>query len=191
MLAGVNGNLVATSNVGAGGTINIGAGSTIYVDPGQSIDIEGAGQITVDGKLRAPSGSIEIVNYRPLGGVGGTGKTISYEPHGLSIWIGSDSTLDVAAQAFVALDRFGRPYGLVPNGGSIVLGSTGGTQSASPGDYTEVTSTDAFVIIRPGAILDASGASAVLDLNAGANPTESLGGTSVLNCPERPCLCRE
>ena len=179
LLAGVNGNLVATSNVGAGGTINIGAGSTIYVDPGQSIDIEGAGQITVDGKLRAPSGSIEIVNYRPLGGVGGTGKTISYEPHGLSIWIGSDSTLDVAAQAFVALDRFGRPYGLVPNGGSIVLGSTGGTQSASPGDYTEVTSTDAFVIIRPGAILDASGASAVLDLNAGANPTESLGGTSV------------
>ena len=173
LLAGVNGDIATTTRIGAGGTIDIGAGSVIEVDPGQSINVEAAGQITVNGTLRAPSGSIEIVNYRPLGGVGGKGKNLSYEPDGLSIWIGSSSTLDVSAQAFVALDQFGRPYGLVPNGGSILIGSTGGTDSSG-----DLISTDAFVIIRPGATLEASGTSAVLDLFAGAVPTESFGSTS-------------
>jgi filamentous hemagglutinin family protein len=173
LLAGVNGDVVTTTRIAAGGTIDIGTGSVINVDPGQSIDVEAAGQITVDGTLRAPSGFIEIVNYRPLGGVGGSGKNVSYEPDGLSIWIGSSSRLDVSAQAFVALDQFGRPYGVVPNGGSIVIGSTGGVDSIG-----DLISTDAFVIIRPGATLEASGTSAVLDLFAGATPAESIGGTS-------------
>jgi filamentous hemagglutinin family protein len=174
LLAGVNRQTASAPNVnlpniGAGGAINIGTGSTIKVDPGQSITIEGADQITVNGSLQAPAGSITIVNYRSLGGVGGKGKNISYEPGGLSIWIGG--TLDVAAQAFVTFDRFGRPFGVVPNGGSIVLGSTGGTDSQG-----NLISTDAFVIIRPGATLDASGTQAVLDLNAGANPLQNMMG---------------
>ncbi len=77
----------------------------------------------------------------------------------------------MAAQAFVTFDRFGRPFGVVPNGGSIVLGSTGGTDSQG-----NLISTDAFVIIRPGATLDASGTQAVLDLNAGANPLQNMMG---------------
>jgi filamentous hemagglutinin family protein len=173
LLAGVNGNLVTTSKIAAGGTIDIGTGSIVNVDPGRSINVEGAGQITVNGTLRAPGGFIEIVNYRPLGGVGGTGKALSFEPGGLSIWIGGTSELDVSAQAFVALDRFGKPYGVVPNGGSILIGSTGGTDSNG-----DLISTDAFVVIRPGAILDASGTSAVLDLFAGATPPQSFGGAS-------------
>ncbi len=173
LLAGVNGKLVNTTKIAAGGTIDIGTGSTVNVDPGQSINVEGAGQITVNGTLRAPSGSIEVVNYRPLGGVGGTGKTLSFEPGGLSIWIGGTSELDVSAQAFVALDRFGKPFGVVPNGGSIIIGSTGGTDSNA-----NLISTDAFVVIRPGANLDASGTSAVLDLFAGATPPQSFGGAS-------------
>ena len=117
LLAGVNRQTtsapnVSLPNIGAGGTIDIGTGSTIKVDPGQSITIEGADQITVNGSLQAPAGSIEIVNYRSLGGVGGNGKNINYEPGGLSIWIGG--TLDVAAQAFVTFDRFGRPFGVFP-----------------------------------------------------------------------------
>lgn len=172
LLAGVDGQTPNPPIVAAGGSIDIGTGSTINVDPGQSINLEGAAQITVNGTLHAPSGSIEIVNYRPLGGTGGTGKNLSFEPGSLSIWIGANARLDVAAQAFVASDQFGRPYGVVPNGGSIVLGSTGGVD---PNE--DLYSTDAFVIIRPGAILNASGTSAVLDLFAGANPPESFGGT--------------
>jgi filamentous hemagglutinin family protein len=186
LLAGVNGQVTNPPPIGAGGTINIGTGSTITVDPGQSINVQGAGQITVDGSLHAPSGSIQIVNYRLLGGVFGHGKTYNADPGGLSIWIGGDSTLDVAAQAFVAFDRFGRPYGVVPNGGSIVLGSEGGTQIVDT--VTEQVSTDAFVIIRPGAVLNASGTSATVDLFAGANPVENMIGpvtTTVSSDPVR------
>jgi filamentous hemagglutinin family protein len=176
LLAGVNGQVTNPPPIGASGAIDIGTSSTITVDPGQAIDIEGAGQITVDGTLHARSGSIEIVNYRPLGGVFGHGKTFNADPGGLSIWIGSTATLDVAAQAFIAFDRFGRPYGVVPNGGSIVLGSAGGTQTINNGTLPELISTDAFVIIRPGAVLNASGTSATLDLFAGANPVQNMIG---------------
>ncbi|MBV8275115.1 MAG: filamentous hemagglutinin N-terminal domain-containing protein, partial [Verrucomicrobia bacterium] len=176
LLAGVNGQTPNPPVVAAGGSIEIGNGSTINVDPGQSINVEGAGQITVDGTLKAPSGSIEIVNYRSLGGVYGHGKNLTFDPGGLSVWIGSNATLDVSAQAFVAYDRFGRPYGVVPNAGSIVLGSTGGTETVST--FSNLISTDAFVIIRPGASLNASGTSAVLDLFAGENPVQSDNGTS-------------
>jgi filamentous hemagglutinin family protein len=189
LLSGINGQLNGSTVqpgkagiVGAGGTVDISSGSTINVDPGQSINIEGGGQITVNGTLVAPSGSIEVINYRSLGGVGGTHKVLSYEPGGLSIWIGG--TLDVAARAFVALDRFGRPYGVVPNGGSILPGSAGGTVSSNGTFNTgDVVSTDAFVIIRPGATLDASGTSAVLDLEAGANPLQNMMSPATLTIP--------
>jgi filamentous hemagglutinin family protein len=176
LLAGVDGQTQTPPVVAAGGSIEISPGSIINVDPGQSINIEGAGQITVDGTLRAPSGSIEVVNYRSLGGVYGHGKNLTFNPGGLSVWIGSSARLDVSAQVFVAYDRFGRPYGLVPNAGSIILGSVGGTETV--GGFSNLISTDAFVIIRPGATLDASGTSAVLDLFAGENPVESDNGTS-------------
>ena len=184
LLAGVNGQ-VSNPAIGAGGTIDIGTGSSINVDPGQAINVEGAGQITVDGTLKAPSGSIEIVNYRSLGGVFGHGKTFNADPGGLSIWIGGTARLDVAAQAFVAYDRFGRPYGVVPNGGSIVLGSAGGTQTVNA-TFTDLISTDAFVIIRPGAVLDASGTSATLDLFAGADPTQNMISPETLMIPSDP-----
>src|SRR5260370_35644187 len=115
--------------------------------------------MTVKGQLGGASGSITIVNYRPMGGVGsGKGAKLSYEPGPLSIWIGSNSTLDVAAQAFVTFDRFGRRYGVVPNAGSIILGSTGGTGLLC-NSLMALISSDAFVIIRPGASLAACGTS--------------------------------
>ena len=188
LLSGFNGQVAGSTVqpggvglVGAGGTVNIRSRSTINLDPGQSIDIEGGSQITVNGSLVAPSGSIEVINYRSLGGVGGTGKVLSYEPGGLSIWIGG--TLDVAARAFVALDRFGRPYGVVPNGGSILLGSTGGTANSTGNFSGDVISTDAFVIVRPRATLDASGTSAVFDLEAGANPLQNMMSPATLTVP--------
>ncbi|MFX5756202.1 hypothetical protein ABTE27_19865, partial [Acinetobacter baumannii] len=57
-----------------------------------------------------------------------------------------------------ALDGRGRRYGEVQSGGSIVIGG-----EIDPGKAI-ATSADAFVIVRPGARLEASGSQAQLDV---------------------------
>ncbi|MFX4336138.1 hypothetical protein ABTA25_20400, partial [Acinetobacter baumannii] len=59
--------------------------------------------------------------------------------------------LDVAGRAVTAVDGRGRRYGEVQSGGSIVIGG-----EIDPGKAI-ATSADAFVIVRPGARLEASG----------------------------------
>jgi filamentous hemagglutinin family protein len=148
-----------TSGAG-GGAITLGNNALIGVDPGQSVRVEAFGQITIDGSIMAPSGSISVVNDRYQGI--GFGKFATYLPN-LSIWLGTASRLDVSAQPFTALDRFGRPFGTVPAGGTIQIGGAGGTDSRG---YT--VTTDAYVIARPGSVLAASGTSAMFDPGAGA-----------------------
>jgi len=159
--------LQSSGSINDGGPLTVGAGSLIAVDPGQSIALNANRQITVDGTLQAPGGAISIVNNR---GVGGANSTTN-DPDGLSIWIGGDATLDVAAQAFTATDTAGRLFGVVPNGGSITLGTANTGFNSSDGT---ILSSDAFIIVRPGALLDASGTSAALD------PTLGGGGVSNL-----------
>ena len=168
--------LMSNANM-SGGPITIGAGSVISVDPGQSIKILGAGEsrITVDGTLNAWGGSIAIDIERSRPDVGsGTAST-------RSIWIGDHATLDVAARAVAATDVHGRRFGLVANGGMIAIG--GGLDWEGLG---RAVATDAFVVVRPGAVLDASGASAAFDLpQSGASSyrtatVASDGGSIVL-----------
>jgi filamentous hemagglutinin family protein len=166
-----------SGSVAAGGPVVIGTGASITVDPLQSISIEAFNQITVDGALHASGGNISIVNDRPLGG-----GSPDFDPDGLSIWIGGDATLDVAGNAFTATDVSGRAYGVVNDGGTIVLGTDKTAPSANTG---VLGSSDAFIVVRPGALLDASGASATFDAaamlgaNAGNGPltVSSNGGT--------------
>jgi hypothetical protein len=99
------------------GPVTIGAGALLAVDPGQWISITSPSQITVAGTLRAPGGNIAIIND------GGMAQTPDLNPDGLSIFISSGATLDVAAQAFTAMDIWGRTYGVAPSGGSILLGT--------------------------------------------------------------------
>ena len=80
------------------------------------------------------------------------------QPHARSIWIGEQALLDVAGRAVTALDGRGRRYGEVQSGGSIVIGG-----EIDPGKAI-ATSADAFVIVRPGARLEASGSQAQLDV---------------------------
>ncbi|WP_456640315.1 filamentous haemagglutinin family protein [Bradyrhizobium sp. USDA 10063] len=148
---------VALSDVGE---FTLGTGSLIEVDSGQSIAISALGQVTIDGRLNAWGGAISIKN-----GTGANAGSV-FVP-GLSIWIGSNAVLDVAARAVIGVDRLGRPYALVPNGGTIKIGAGSLTPNAN-GLLDSLT--PAFVIIRPGAVLDASGASATIDLAAGGNP---------------------
>lgn len=133
-------------------------GATITVDPGQSIEIGSLNQLTVDGTLNAWSGSISLNQYKPSLQPGGAGTA-----SGRSIWVGDNARLDVAARAATAVDVWGRHYGWVPNGGSIRIGGHLNPETGA-GEAVTGNAPEAFVIIRPGAVLDASGTQAVLSI---------------------------
>ena len=134
----------------------IGQGAALRVDEGQSISLTGNGQVTVEGKLSAAGGRISV-----LPGLLVTGNE-SNRPDGSanaqSIWIGDGAVLDVAGRAATAIDAQGGVYGHVGSGGSIEIGARHKL------DATRVEAADAFVVLRPGARLEASGAAATLDL---------------------------
>ncbi len=142
--------------------------AAITVDAGQSVTILANGQTTIDGNITAPGGAITVNSVIDAAGqaqvAGGTGNFSLTR----SVWIGENAVLDVSGRAVVATDMLGRSYGTVTDGGSIMLGGTGVNDQAS----------DAFIVIRPGARLEASGASAMIDLSAGLSPT----------VPSRPTL---
>ena len=145
--------------------LTLGRGSRISVDPGQSIKLRGAGQITVDGELNAWGGTIDI-RQQQFGSIQPATSIQTADPnaHDRSIWIGEQAVLDVAGRANTATDTLGRTYGQVGKGGSLIIGGEIDSKLAT------ATAADAYVIVRPGARLDASGTEAVLDI-AGQGPT--------------------
>lgn len=147
----------------------IGRGAVINVDPGQAIKIASIGQLTVDGTLNAWGGKIALTGVNVLS----TGAELTEAAgHGRSIWIGEHAVLDAAARAVSATDARGQRYGLVRGGGSIVIGGEidPATGTASAGNL--------FVVVREGALLDASGTQARLDIaGQGATNVASQGGS--------------
>lgn len=141
-----------------GAAIEVDADSRIEVDPGQRVRLAASGQITVDGDITAPGGDIAILS-EPVG-------FDVPEMTGTSLWIGADAVLDAAGRAQVALDQNGRRYGTVQDGGSIRIGLEGYDRRTND----RLDATNAFVVIREGAKLDASGAAADLDVYAGQGP---------------------
>lgn len=161
-----------------GGIISVGTGATITVDPGRTISLLGGAlsQIVVDGTLNAFGGSIDI-NIE--GALFTSTSSVSQQALHRSIWIGESAVLDVAARAVTAIDLRGRTYGQVQAGGTIAIG--GGLDWEATG---EANAQDVAVIIRPGAVLDASGTHAMLGV-AGSNgfaqvDVASNGGSIVL-----------
>lgn len=137
-----------------GSTLEIGKGATVSVDPGQRIDVISSSQMTLDGRLNAWGGTIRFDAPRIDGAA-------SAPEHYRSIWIGETGVIDVAGRSFSAVDAQGRRYGVVQDGGTIELG--GGLDWEDPEAINGLTP-DLHLVIRPGAVLDASGASAVFDL---------------------------
>ena len=144
-----------SGGVRGGGALSIGQGASITVDPGQTIGLYAYDTLDVEGALTAHGGAINVINNRIQNA--GTQTSSDYS-NGLAIWIGSTATLDTSGIALIAQDTSGRSYGNVLAGGSITLG---GINSG------EVDNTDAQVIIRAGAVLDASGTAATVDQDAG------------------------
>lgn len=162
--------LRAGFGLNSGESLAIGEGASVSVDAGRAVTLQGNGQVTIDGVIRASGGSIDILNF----GYPMVGPTP--QGHAQSIWIGNGAVLDVAGQAYWAVDRDGLRYGKVMAGGRI---SIGGKYAA---DATEAEAVDAFIVVRPGARLDASGSMAVLDLPGAANtPVGSAGGLIFLS----------
>ncbi|OYU91198.1 MAG: hypothetical protein CFE29_06780 [Bradyrhizobiaceae bacterium PARB1] len=145
----------------------IGRGAVVTVDPGQTIDISGVGQITIDGTLNAWGGKIQVGAIAPT-----LNAVAVYTPgDGRSIWIGEHAVLDVAGRAYTAVDARGRRYGKVQGGGSIIIGGELDTATGV------ATAPNLFVVVRDGAMLDASGTAATLDLlNGGTTNVASSGG---------------
>ncbi len=156
--------LVLQSTVGAGatnttsGVVDVRPGTAIAVDPGQSISLRGR-DVTVDGRLLAPAGTIEIAGGSPS--ATGTGL----------FWIGEHAVLDVASRAVTARDVSGRSYGRVADGGTIRIGGALDWEATG-----EAQAANAFIVLRPGALLDASGSSAVLDIGTGGGTGAAVSG---------------
>ncbi|NVO17593.1 MAG: filamentous hemagglutinin family protein [Rhodoplanes sp.] len=153
----------SSGNSGASGPVVIDANAAITVDPGRSLTLLGR-DITVDGRLSARGGTITL--DRAFTALDTARDIGSSDPS--VIWIGEHGVLDVSGLAATAVDARGRRYGTVTDGGTIRIG--GGLDWEDKGI---ASAPDAFVVIRPGALLDASGASAVLDI-----PASGLGATS-------------
>ncbi|MGY1411994.1 filamentous haemagglutinin family protein [Pseudomonas aeruginosa] len=156
--AGGDGNILGQLDP-ANQTLELGRGSLVEVDPGRAIVLRGPGQITLDGTLNAWGGRIDV-RQQQFGqiDVAESFQSAQAQAHARSIWIGEQAVLDVAGRATTALDWRGRTYGEVQSGGSIVIGG-----EIDPTRAT-ATSADAFVIVRPGARLEASGSQALLDV---------------------------
>lgn len=150
-----------------GGPLTVGKGATITVDPGQAVTLEARGQITVNGAIIAPGGDVRILDTQ----FGPEAINNSYDTGNRSIWLGETSRIDVAGRAFRAIDRDGDAYGLLFDGGSVLIGSAGGVRN----DTANLTpSTEAFIVQRAGSVIDASGASLSIDVpNAGLDTSST------------------
>ncbi|MGF7154290.1 filamentous haemagglutinin family protein [Novosphingobium gossypii] len=155
--------------------LTIGKGARVTVDAGRRIGLTGPGSIAMHGTLQAAGGDIEIVqsgfSVNELSGAAGVP-----EPTGQTIWIGEDALIDVAGRSVTAVDAQGRRYGIAGQGGTITIGGAIDHATGKAGGGTN------FVVIREGALLDASGSQANLDISgargvavAGSGGTISLG----------------
>ncbi|MCA1454174.1 filamentous hemagglutinin family protein [Bradyrhizobium sp. BRP22] len=137
------------------------AGSVVKVDDGHSVTLNALRQTTIDSAITAAGGTITI---------GSDFGSADYQQTGFageSIWIGDHAVLDVAARPVSGVDTQGRRYGIVRDGGSINIGIASLTRDSKG----TLPATQSLVIIRPGAVLDASGTHAAIDLLGGRDET--------------------
>ncbi|KAF1044734.1 MAG: Heme/hemopexin-binding protein [Herbaspirillum frisingense] len=144
-----------------GADIRIGRNALVAVDPGRAISLLGgaSSNIEVQGRLNAWSGNIVIDLADDLTK---PNRDATGANRRQAIWIGENAVLDTAARAvsFTAAD--GRRYGAVANGGSIAIGGVNDWDKSGTARAPYIA-----IVVRPGALLDASGAAASFDYRTG------------------------
>ncbi|WP_448632664.1 MULTISPECIES: filamentous haemagglutinin family protein [Pseudomonas fluorescens group] len=149
--------------------LSLGKGSVITVDPGQGIDVRSSGQLTANGTLNAWGGRVSLTELSVDDAVR---DQVNAQGHGRSIWLGEQALIDVSSRAMTAQDMRGQTYGLVRDGGQIVIG---GQIDAAKGS---TSASELFVVVRDGARLQADGSQAVLDVpGQGRTLVASNGGS--------------
>ncbi|WP_411881430.1 filamentous haemagglutinin family protein [Polaromonas sp. YR568] len=164
------------TGVGDGGNLYVGEGAAVRVDPGQSLALSSRGSLTVDGLLQAQGGRISVLG--PQSASAGKaledgGGAADGSANTRAIVLGRHAVLDASAASHIAYDTLGRPYGVLTEGGSITLGGT--LQESG----SRAIASDAFVVIREGAVVDVSGGQAQLNLNGAGTRTITSDGGSI------------
>ncbi|AEC18808.1 filamentous hemagglutinin-like protein [Pusillimonas sp. T7-7] len=169
--------LTAGDQRGTGTTANfadarIGEGAVLRVDAGQTISLLGTGNIHVEGSLVAPGGDIFIGDL-PLLEAASESRRSNPAVLDRVIEIGAGARLNVAGRAYTQNTADGQAFGVVRDGGRIRIGG-----DVDPSSGAADGAMDAFVVIRDGARLDASGAQATVIPAGLAAPAElaSRGG---------------
>jgi filamentous hemagglutinin family protein len=154
------------------GQVRVGKGAVIRVDDGQSVKLNAAESILLKGKIEARGGSVELTStlFENMNRDNPGGQPIRYDAT-RALWIDSGAVIDVSGRAFTATDARGLRYASVSAGGSIHIGGESqlpygsGLTSARP-------ITSAYVVVRDGAVLNASGASAEIDVLTNGLPAQ-------------------
>ena len=129
------------------GELILAEGASIRVDDGQSVSLTSMEGMRIDGRIEARGGKVTLLagreenerrDYQP--------SDIVYNPT-TALWLGEKSVIDVSGRGVSAIGADGARYGHVSRGGEI---SIGGQRAA-------------YVVVRPGAVLDASGAATEVD----------------------------
>ena len=152
--------------------LRVGKGARIEVDPGQSIELFSAGNLIVAGSLKAAGGRIRLDEAFDPSGVRGDARRERQ-------WTITDGALlDVSGDTVSLPDARRTLRGQVRKGGTIEIG---GALDWEDQDNVRHLPPDTFVVVERGARLDASGASALLDIDgSGRTRVDSDGGSIVL-----------
>lgn len=152
--------------------LRVGTGAGVRVDPGQTIELFGSGDVTVAGHLQAAGGRIRLDEaFDPTGVRGDQRRERRWT-------IAEGALLDVSGDAVSMGDARQMLRGQVRKGGTIEIG---GALDWEDQDNVRHLPPDTFVVIERGARLQASGASAWLDVEgSGRTRVDSDGGSIVL-----------
>lgn len=129
------------------GELTLAEGAVIRVDDGQTVSLTAMEGMRIDGRIEARGGKVVLTAGRE------ENERLDYQPQEIvynaanALWLGEKSVIDVSGRGVGAVGANGLRYGHVSKGGEITVGG----QRA------------AYVVVRPGALLDASGASAEID----------------------------
>lgn len=138
------------------GLVIFGEGSSIATDAGASVSVSGDA-IALLGSIQAPGGNVTIAGRSEFRLTAGLREAATFALP--TVYIGSTARIDVSGKTVLQSDPYGRRKGNVYGGGNIY--ATGN------------------IIAERGAVLDASGASGILDLD----PTSVASGTGVSTRP--------
>jgi filamentous hemagglutinin family protein len=180
-------NLSLSATTQTAGNLTLGLGSKVVTDPGASITLTGNRQLTILGSIIDPSGSISISQ-------GGLPGPLNVFFNNQTLWLGSNSLLDVSGVADSFINTNGFRVGAIKDAGNILLKASGevvaesGAQLKANGTQAEidVKSSNVFVkknVASKGGNLSISGSQGIMwdaTMNAhGGNDSVASGSLSI------------